>query len=140
MANRNWMSGGKLFSMHKDPVMLDCTIQIGASGAVSSFVGSAIQSVVRQSLGVYKITFQPQTNFPRLLAAMGSMQSAAASLSGISQVEIQNNPNASVSPVSAPSLTVKTLDVSGALANPASGSAVNVLMIMGNSSVVIQGE
>ena len=140
MANRNWMSGGKLFSMHKDPVMLDCTIQIGATGAVSSFVGSAIQSVTRQGTGLYKITFQPQTNFARLLFAAGSCQSAPAALSGIDSVEIQNNPNASVSPISSPSLTIKTLNPAGSLVDPASGSAVSVIMIMGNSSVTIQGE
>lgn len=140
MANRNWMSGGKLFSMHKDPVFMECTVQIGASGAVSSFVGAAVQSVAKTATGTYKITFQPQTNFPRLLAAMGSMQSASGSLSGIMQIEVQNAPNASVASASAPSLTIKTLDVTGAAAHPASGSAINMLMILGNSSVTIQGD
>lgn len=146
MANRNFMSGGKLFSMHVNPVFLECTIQIGATGAVSSFVGSCIQSVVRQAQGVYKITFQPNTNFPRLLAAHGAMQSASGGISGIAAIEIQNNPNASVSPISAPSLTIRTLAATDAstttliASNPVSGSAINVLMILGNSSVTIGGD
>ena len=53
MANRNWASGGKLYSMHVNPAMITATIQIGATGAVSSFVGSAVQSVTKQSTGVY---------------------------------------------------------------------------------------
>jgi len=144
MANRNWLSGGKIFSMHKDPVLMDCTIQIGASGAVSSYVGSAIASIAKQTdAGTYLITFQAQTNFPRLLFASGSAQSAAGGLSGVSTIEIQNAPNASVvlnTPTTGGQLTIKCLDAAGALVNPVSGSAINVLMLLGNSSVVVQGE
>lgn len=144
MANRNWLSGGKIFSMHKDPVLLDCTVQIGASGAVSSYVGSAIQSVVKESAaGTYTIKFQPQTNFPNLLFASGSAQSASGGLSGVSTIEIQNAPNASVvlnTPSQGGQLTVQCLDAAGALVNPASGSAINILMILSNSSIRIQGE
>lgn len=140
MANRNFASGGKLYSMHVMPVMVTATIQIGATGAVSSFVGSMVQSVVRTGTGLYRITLQPQTNFTRLYFAQGSMQSPVSGLSGTPDVEIQNAPNASVALSAGAQLIVKTLNVSGALADPASGSAVNVMMILSNSSVVIGGE
>ena len=74
MANRNWASGGKLYSMHVMPVMIDATILIGATGAVTSFVGSTIASVTRVSTGVYKIKAQSGTNFTKLFSAVGSMQ------------------------------------------------------------------
>jgi hypothetical protein len=55
-------------------------------------------------------------------------------------VEIQNNPNAAVQISSGAELTVKCLDAAGALVDPASGSAINVMMICSDSSVLIQGE
>lgn len=140
MANRNWMSGGKLFSMHKDPTLMEVTVQIGATGAVTSYVGACVSSVTRSSTGIYVINFQPQTNFPRLLAAHGTAQSPVSGLSGVLGIEVQNAPNTSVANNAAPSLTIKTLDAAGAVVNPASGSAINVLMILGNSSVTIQGD
>lgn len=140
MANRNWASGGKLFSMHAMPVLITATAQIGASGAVSSYVGSAVESIVKVSTGIYKMKCQSQTDFSRLFFAAGSMQSASGSLSGVSTVEIQYNPNASVAISGGAELTVKCLDAAGALVNPASGSALNIMMIASNSSVIIDGE
>lgn len=127
-------------SMHVSPVQITATIQIGATGAVSSFVGSAVQSVVRNSTGSYTIALQPQTNIARLISGQGSMQSPPSGLSGILGIEFQNAPNASVSSLVAPSITVKTLDAAGALADPASGSALNVQIIGNMSSVLIGGE
>ncbi len=141
MANRNFASGGKLYSMHVMPVMITATAQIGASGAVSSFVGSMVQSVAKQvAVGTYLIKCQSGTNFSRLYAAMGSMQSASGGLSGVSTIEIQNDPNSSMDEASGAELIVKCLDAAGALVNPASGSALNVLIIASNSSVIIDGE
>jgi hypothetical protein len=138
MANRNFMSS-KLFSMHAMPVLVTATAQIGAAGVVTSHVGSMVESIERMSLGVYKLTMQDKTNFSRLYAAIGSMQSAPAALSGISTIEIQNAPNADVS---APTmtLTIKTLDATGALADPAQDSAINIMAILSNSSVIVGGE
>lgn len=138
MANRNFASGGKLFSMHVMPVMVDCQITIGASGAVSSFVGPLIDDVQKVATGVYEISLSD--NFNRLFFAAGSAQSPSVGLSGISTIEIGNSPSADVSDLSAPSLTIKCLDAAGAAANPASGSVINAMMILSNSSVVIQGE
>lgn len=140
MSQRNWASGGKIYSMHVKPVFIDATIQIGATGAVSSFVGSCVQSVTRLGTGLYRIQMQAQTNFSKLFYANASMQSPSSGLSGIQAIEIQNAPNASVATAAGMLITIKTLDATGALANPASGSAINVLTIMSDSSVVIGGE
>lgn len=126
--------------MHKDPALVTASITIGASGAVSSFVGATVQSVTTSATGVYTITLQPQTSFPSLYFAAGSMQSPASGLSGIVAVEIQNAPNASVANSTGAVLTVKTLSASDALAAPAAGSVLNVLMFFSNSSIVIDGE
>jgi len=140
MANRNYLSGGKIYSMHKAPVMVTATATIGATGAVQSSVGSMVKSIVRVSVGTYRITLDLQTNFTRLFSAMGSMQSPVSGLSGISTVEIQNAPNASVSLPAGTQIIVKTLSPAGALADPASGSALNVLLMLSDSSIVIGGE
>lgn len=140
MSNRNYMSGGKIYSMHVKPVMLTATVLIGASGAVTSFVGSAIQSVVRNGTGLYTITAQSQTNFTRLYSAQGTMISPPAGLSGIVAIEIQNAPNTSVATSTGMVLQIKTLDASGALADPASGSSINFMAMLSDSSVTIGGE
>ncbi len=140
MANRNWANGGKLFAMHVNMVMIDSTIVIGAAGAVSSFVGSTVSAVTRVSQGIYKIKLQNQTNFSKLYFANGSMQSPISGLSGISSIEIQNAPNVSAVISDGAELTIKVLDAAGAVADPASGSAINVLMLFSNSSVQLQGE
>jgi hypothetical protein len=139
MANRNFISQ-KLFSMHAMPVLVTATAQIGASGAVSSKVGSMVQSFTHEAPGVYKIKCQTNTGFSRLYFAQASIQSPTIGLSGIVGIEIQNDPNTSVAQASGAELTVKCLDAAGALADPADGSALNVMMICSNSSVIIDGE
>jgi hypothetical protein len=140
MSNRNYASGGKIYSMHVKPVMVTSTIQIGATGAVSSYVGSMVQSVTRISTGIYKIKLQAQTNFPRLYFASGSAQSPSSGLSGVLGIEIQNAPNESAATITGAELTIKCLDAAGAVVNPASGSAINILAIFSDSSILIQGE
>jgi len=135
MANRNWMNGGKVYSMHKEPVIATATIQIGASGAVTSFKGATIQSVTLVSTGTYKLTFQSQTQFPSVIFASGSMQSPSSGLSGISTVEIQNAPDTTAATATGAVITVKTLSDTDTLAAPASGSALNVMIIFNNSQV-----
>jgi hypothetical protein len=140
MANRNWASGGKIYSMHVKPVIINATAQIGAAGAVSSYVGSAVSAVTKSATGIYKVKCQSQTNFSKLFFAQGSMQSPAIGLSGIATIEIQNAPDASVAISGGAELTVKCLDAAGALADPASGSALNIMMMCSDSSVIIDGE
>jgi hypothetical protein len=138
MANRNFASGGKIYSMHVQVVEVDAVINIGASGAVSSSYCTMASSIVRVSQGIYKINLS--NNFNSLLSVQASMSSAPSALSGIMAVEVANAQSAAVQDLSAPSLTIKTLDVAGALADPASGSAINISAIMSNSSVRLPGE
>lgn len=139
MSNRNYASGGKIYSMHVKPVMVTATAQIGASGAVSSFVGSMVADIEKSATGVYVITMQTNTNFSRLFSAHGSMMSPPSGLSGVVAIEIQNAPNASVS-ASTMSLTIKCLDAAGALVDPAEDSAINIMAMLSDSSVTIGGE
>lgn len=131
--------------MHVQPVYLSCTVLIGATGAVTSFVGSAIESVTRVSAGKYKIAFQPLTNFSLLYNAVATLQSPSSGFSGISTVEIQNAPNTDVAS-STPSITVTCLAATNsstttlAATDPASGSQLNLLAILSNSSIKIGGE
>lgn len=138
MANRNFANGGKVMTMHVSPVLIDCTIQIGALGAVSSIKGTLVSKVEKTATGTYKITLMD--NYMKVLASSSQMQSAPAALSGIVAVEMQNNPSASISPLSSPSVTIKTLDVTGAAADPVAGSAINLLILASNSSVTLPNE
>lgn len=140
MANRNYASGGKLYSMHVKPVMIDVKIRIGTAGAVASISGAMVQSVVRVSTGTYKIKMQPQTNFTRVFSTEGNMHSPAMGLSGISAIEFQSSPSTSMAITTGGELTVKTLNASGALADPAFGSTVNVMVIASDSGVLLPGE
>jgi len=140
MAMRNFANGGKVFSMHIKPVITTATIQIGASGAVSSFTGATVASVTNPSTGLYTITLQASTNFNSIIYADGTMQSPSSGLSGIGAVEVQNAPNSTMSASSGGVITFKTLSSSGSLASPASGSALNVIIIANDSSVLIGGE
>lgn len=140
MANRNWASGGKLFSMHASPVLITATVLIGASGAVTSFVGSAVANITKSSTGVYKVKLQSQTNFPRMFFASGSAISPASGLSGVLAVEIQNAPNTSLAIADGGELTIKCLDAAGAVVNPADGSSICIMILASNSSVIIDGE
>lgn len=130
MANRNWANGGKIMSMHVGPVLNNVNITIGATGAVASFIGTVVKSVVRTGTGLYTINLVD--NYNASLFASGSMQSPVSGLSGVLAIEIQNDPSTSVA---ASSLSIKTLDAAGALVDPASGSVISALMIFNNSSV-----
>jgi hypothetical protein len=49
MANRNWASAGKIYSMHVQPVLLDCNFVVDSSNAnglgIRSLKGPAVQAV-----------------------------------------------------------------------------------------------
>lgn len=120
-------------SMHVAPCLNNVNITIGSTGAVSSFVGTIVASVVRVSTGIYTINMQPLSNFNAMLYAAGSAQSPSSGLSGVLGIEVQNAPNASIQSISAPSLTIKCLDAAGALVDPASGSVISVIMLTNNS-------
>lgn len=60
MANRSFTRS--FFTPHVFPVLLDCNIAIGATGAVGTVNGPGISSVTRLAAGVYKILFQDNYN------------------------------------------------------------------------------
>lgn len=133
MANRNFANGGKIMAMHVGPVLANTNITIGSSGAVASFIGTLTSSVTRVSTGIYKINLA-DPYFGHLFSS-GACQSPVSGLSGIATIEIQNAPSTSVAVFATPSLTVKCLDITGAVADPASGSVVSILSLLSNSSV-----
>lgn len=133
MTNRNFANGGKLFAMHTMMVMANTNITIGATGAVSSFVGTLTNSVTRISTGIYQINLADTYNGH--LFSAGSAQSPVSGLSGIASIEIQNAPSTSVSTFGSPSITIKCLDNTGVVANPASGSVISLMSMLSNSSV-----
>lgn len=47
MANRNWASAGKIYSMHVSPVLIDCNFVVASGGTngISSLKGPAVQAV-----------------------------------------------------------------------------------------------
>lgn len=47
MANRNWSSGGKLYSMHTSPVLIDCNFTVASSGTngISGLKGPTVTNV-----------------------------------------------------------------------------------------------
>lgn len=138
MANRNWASGGKIYSMHVSPVLIDATFTIGGTGAVTGVVGPLVTSVTRTGTGIYRLNLQ--NNFNGLFMALGSAQSPNSGLSGVATIEIQNSPNTNVTSLATPTLTIKTLDAAGAVVDPASGSKISILAYLSNSSIQIAGE
>lgn len=134
MANRNFANGGKIMTMHVAPVIINTNILIGTSGAVTSSTNSTmITSVTKVSTGIYKLNLA--NTYAAVIQAQGSASSPVSGLSGIATIEIQNAPSASVSNFAAPSLTVKTLDITGVVADPVSGSVISVMALVNNSSV-----
>lgn len=62
MANRNFASAGKIYSMHTMPVAIDCNVAIGTSGATSDLIGPLVTSVTRVAVGTYKIVLSDTYN------------------------------------------------------------------------------
>jgi hypothetical protein len=133
MANINFPNGGKVYTQHITPVIIDAQILIGSTGAVTSFTGNAIASVVRNGTGDYTLNLNQA--YYSAIVVMGSAISASGALSGILGVECANAPSTAVSSASAPKIQIYTLDAAGAKANPVSGSTIQVMAILSNSSV-----
>lgn len=56
MANRNFTQF--MYTPHKAPVIIDCNIAIGATGAVGTVKGPGVTSVTRLAAGNYMVKFQ----------------------------------------------------------------------------------
>lgn len=134
MANRNFTNSGKLYSMLTMPVMLNCKIVIGASGAVASIeTNSLVKSVTRSATGTYVVNLMD--NYAALIIAQGSAISPSSGTSGIVAVEASNDSTTTIKSLSAPKITVRTLNASDAAADPASGSIICIMAIANNSSI-----
>lgn len=61
MANRNFASGGKIYSMHVSPVLLDCNFQVDATNAngITSLKGPCISAVYMHSTHATPSAFNP---------------------------------------------------------------------------------
>ena len=140
MANANWASGGKIYSMHVMPVIITATATIGAAGAVTSFVGSAVQSVTRVSKGRYRVKCRKGMSFNGLLFAAATPIRPSGADSDVVTAEVQNDPNTSLALASGAEIDFYTLDATGAVVDPASGSKLTMIAIVSNSSIKIGGE
>lgn len=63
MANRNWASGGKIYSMHKEPVLLDCNFVIDVDNVnglgISDLKGPCISAVYSHSTAATPSSINP---------------------------------------------------------------------------------
>lgn len=83
MANRNWSSGGKLYSMHTSPVLIDCNFVVDNTHAngISSLKGPTISNVYMHTSAsasstnpaVGTIVVQIADNYNKLLSAFSSV-------------------------------------------------------------------
>lgn len=103
MANRNWASGGKIYSMHTNPVLLDCNFVVDSTNGnglgIRNLKGPAIKSVLMNTSAT---------------PAAGNPNPAAGTII----VQLQDNYNRSysgfhaiVSPVSGTPLTATTIHI-----------------------------
>lgn len=97
MANRNFASGGKIYSMHVKPVLIDCKFTVDATQTIgiSNLKGPTVQAVYMNSsaatpskvVAAGTILIQLQDNYQQLL----SFRHAVTSPSSGSDVKIDNS-------------------------------------------------
>ncbi len=139
------MAGSKIsrsptrWSYEKEVGDLYCTVNIGASGAVSSVTGAAgILSVAKEATaGQYTITLA--AGYQRLLHVNARV--VAASASSVANVQVLETPSTLQDDFkSANAITIQCLDFAGAAVNPASGAALMLnLVVRFNPSSVFDG-
>lgn len=98
MANRNWASGGKIYSMHVSPVLLDCNFVVDntSTTGITSLKGPTVASVLMNSgaatpsatIAAGTIVVRFQDNYNRVFAGVtGQIISPASG----SDVKIDNS-------------------------------------------------
>lgn len=98
MANRNFSSGGKVFSMHVKPVLIDCKFTVAATAAlgISNLKGPTVSAVYMHSTHATPVGPNPaagtivvrlQDNYQQLLAFRTSITSPSSG----SDVKIDNS-------------------------------------------------
>ncbi len=121
------------YGLEKFPVTLYANIPVGASGAVGTMIptqNQGIYNVVRNSAGVYVVSFGvlPQLQidkYVRLL--MADAMVVAASAQGLVMDVVADN-------ASAGSVTIR-FSLAGTPTDPASGSVLLLRFVLKNSSV-----
>lgn len=135
MANRNWASGGKIYSMHVSPVLLDCNFIVDSANGnglgIRSLKGPAIQNVFMHTSASPGLG---NTNPATPGVAVLNPNPAAGTII----IQLQDNYNRSlsgfdsrVSPVSGTPLTATTANTSYVIvalgtASPAQWQAVGL--------------
>lgn len=98
MANRNWASGGKLYSMHVMPILIDCSFIVDSTNAagIRSLKGPGVQAVYMHSGSPSAsnpnpangtIVIQLQDNYQRIF----SINSSIAAPNSGSALKIDNS-------------------------------------------------
>ena len=121
-----------LYSKQAMLTLIEGKIVIGASGAVSSFVGSGVASVTQTATGQYSIQLSESYNL-FLQAELSKQSPAPGTPTGVS-VEIASDPNPGITSTT-PVVAIQCFNSSGSLASPASGSAIGFTLLLRNSSV-----
>lgn len=100
MANRNWSSGGKLYSMHTSPVMIDCNFVVDStqSNGISSLKGPTVSAVYMHTSASASAT-NPSAGSIIVQLADNYNRSLVAGVSAI------------ISPISGSPLTATTIGV-----------------------------
>ena len=118
--------------------LVDGQVLIGSTGAVTSSSGNMIASVTHVSTGIYRFnlkTVPNPLNLNAFLTAFAMPISPVSGLSGVVGIEVANSSPTDLTSATAPSFTIKCLDATGALVDPASGSQLVVGIFGRNSSV-----
>lgn len=120
-------------SLEVDLVKLFGSFVIGSSGAVTSWQGGGILSVVKESTaGQFTITLTDRFAF--FLA--GRFQAVGAAALGVATIQILETPatfQASIKSDGA--ITIQCLDFAGAAVNPASGAEIMIELTMRQSKI-----
>lgn len=117
----------------RDTVTIYGTINIGASGAVSSFAGGGVSNVVKESTdGQYTISFSNE--FSRFLFLRTQVVSLTPG--AVVAIQLLEDPSTMQADIKADqAVVIQCLDSSAMAANPAEGDQIEFVAIFRNSSI-----
>jgi hypothetical protein len=124
MAARRWNLNSS--SLYHTPCRLWCHVVIGAAGAVTSFAGRGIASVIRTAQGRYAINLSDQ--YRGLLACYGTVEAAANNVDLYIQLESEDVATAGGG------VNIRT-KAAGVSANPANADDLWITIDLMNSSI-----
>lgn len=117
----------------KDSVTIYASINVGASGAVSSFAGGGISNVTKSvTAGQYVLTMT--NKFSKFLNMRA--ESINTTADGIANIQMLATPSTMQADIkSSRQITIQCVDFTNTAANPPSGSQLQVVIVMRNTSV-----